>query len=871
MSNDPTTQVRPALHPGDKISYFEVQSPLAAGGMSLVWKGRDSVLNRDVAIKQLAAFDEADEEFRERFRKEAEIQKKVSASHANLVQVIEFIEDERGLFIVMEYVDGSSLDRVLAKLDGPMDPKQALGIMHQVAVALSAIHEANVLHRDLKPSNILLPRDGGVKVCDFGLATLVDEQEALTMGTARYMAPEMFTDADADGRADVYSLGMIAYEMLIGRPKFEEQFRTVLRDQRNQALRWMKWHTNQRLTATPAGRLVPELPEELSDIIERLMAKDPALRIGSALMLIDVLKRNFSTAGRARAAAEAAKQAVTSQVHSPSEPTAPLPTRSRMPIVLGVVLLSQVIIIGGIFAYLEMQKGEQLEQQQQLAFADYAAAKRLYESGDYPAARDAFAVVIDKWESVVPEQALFSRIRSLMATGFIQRDRGLVLMDEGNYSAATAAFDLSRQAFEDADSAIPANHGGLLKQRDELARERKRSLDFYAFAEPASKIKAMIDSGRFNEARLTIRELRSTGKQRLPKEDEILNAFNDRITQLTKASEINEVFAEAERKIDAGQFDEALQMLEESRSRLESSAFDEDIKKLEIEITYRATLRKAEMAQQRGDLAKAIVEYKAVIDIRPTEQLRQTLRELQSRYEYEEGKRLQALGDIDGAAARYNNSNNYLPNEPATSALAAIGRAAEKSAKVQEGDVAYASGDWEKAIGAWKVALGMAHDATTESKINNAYTRLYAGRAEEAMMDWRLADCREAVNAGLGYDTGDPQLLRTKALLEIAEQYQALVDRGDALYRQGKFGQAGPVFRKAREVIKGSQIDSSPVSKKIQDAEYESWMVKARTAYEARQWRQAMGYVSAAKNIRVTAEVSELETKVRAELDDEDG
>ena len=127
MSPESAQHISPALNPGDKLNYFDVQQPLAAGGMSLVWKGYDKLLDRHVAIKQIASSAMADESLREAFRREAELQKKVSASHKNLVEVIDFIEEPRGLFIVMEYVDGSSLDRTLTKLEGPVPPREALG------------------------------------------------------------------------------------------------------------------------------------------------------------------------------------------------------------------------------------------------------------------------------------------------------------------------------------------------------------------------------------------------------------------------------------------------------------------------------------------------------------------------------------------------------------------------------------------------------------------------------------------------------------------------------------------------------------------------------------------------------------------------
>ena len=192
------------LQPGDKLDKYEVGQQIGAGGLSVVWKAYDRLLNQTVAIKQLVLDSGVDEDaFRERFRREAEIQKKLSQANKNLVRVIDFVEDTRGLFIVMEYVDGPSLENLLSQNPGPVELKTALGIAAAAAVALGAIHKQGVVHRDLKPANILLPKDGGLKICDFGLASLLADQDPHAVGTVRYLSPEERNAEPGDAGAEM--------------------------------------------------------------------------------------------------------------------------------------------------------------------------------------------------------------------------------------------------------------------------------------------------------------------------------------------------------------------------------------------------------------------------------------------------------------------------------------------------------------------------------------------------------------------------------------------------------------------------------------------------------------------------------------------
>jgi eukaryotic-like serine/threonine-protein kinase len=194
---------------------------IGQGGMGAVYKARQPRLDRIVALKILPAEAARDPAFQERFTREA--QSLARLSHPNIVNVYDFGEADGLYYFLMEFVDGVALRQLI--LDGRLQPEQALAIVPQICEALQFAHEAGIVHRDIKPENILLDRTGRVKIADFGLAKLVGKEApavSLTatqqvLGTPHYMAPEQMKGLrSVDHRADIYSMGVVFYEMLTG-------------------------------------------------------------------------------------------------------------------------------------------------------------------------------------------------------------------------------------------------------------------------------------------------------------------------------------------------------------------------------------------------------------------------------------------------------------------------------------------------------------------------------------------------------------------------------------------------------------------------------------------------------------------------------
>ncbi len=286
------------LPAGTKIGKYEILERYAMGGQAVVYKAYDSLLDRNVAIKQISTHLAEDAQFMERFRKEAQILAKLGAEQPCIVTIHDLIEDEHGLFIVMEFVAGHSLATIMADTNGPTETKAALQILWRLAGALHAVHSAGIVHRDIKPGNVIIGEGLWPTIMDFGVAASVTGQTSMVLGTTRYMAPELFNGSMVDGRADMYSLGFVMYELLLGKPKFDEMFADVVRDPRSATMRWMKWHGNAAVQAPLLHEVNSSIPVALSYIVARMIAKDPEERFESMEELGKAIKGAFSPRGR---------------------------------------------------------------------------------------------------------------------------------------------------------------------------------------------------------------------------------------------------------------------------------------------------------------------------------------------------------------------------------------------------------------------------------------------------------------------------------------------------------------------------------------------------------------------------------------------
>ncbi len=869
MSPTPTTgTMTPALQPGDKLGYFDVQEPLGAGGMSLIWKGRDSLLGREVAIKQLADGSQIDEAARERFRAEADIQKKLSEQSEYLVQVIDLIDEPRGLFIVMEYIDGASLEHALQSSDSPMDPRQGLNLVYCLALALKQIHDGGILHRDLKPANILLQRDGRVKVGDFGLATVIEDQDPLTMGTTRYMAPELFGEDPADARSDIYALGMIAYEVLAGRGQFNKAFRTVLRDERHQAMRWMKWHTNQRLHAPPLRTVNSKVPEALSDLVTRMLSKDPSQRIATADQLVEVIKRNFTASGQAMGKVKSTpeSQAMAEPV-ADENPTAPLPKRSKLPLLLAINAVVLLAIIGGgvwyVRSYLPHQAQEKLRT---AALARLNEGMQLYTDKQYDQAIEIFREIARDWPND-PQLGNRAMIGGHMSKAYLRKAEGLAAMGDGDFAAAIGHYQGAHDSFESAENVPgrpPLTEINAMKGQMVNSRERARAL---------SDIQQLIQDDAFNKARQEIGRLREdklTEQQLTELERGKLALLSQQLEQRITKAHITATIEQANQLLAEGKSGEALELLEKTRKQ---HSTDEKLNKMIVDITsdirYRATLAEARQAENARQYAQAITLYQQTQAIQHSADTEARIRKLRARQALEQGMGYMTTDNFDAAAQQFIKAKGWDPTlTEADEMLKKINVTNTRQRLIDQAESAYAAREYTMCISTCDQILAMGSDADIQQLKNMATLRQSCNEARAAMDEDKLAPAKAKIDRALVIDAADVQ---ANVLLEEYNdrvQYNRYVEAGDAHRAKGEFGSATMAYRNARTVAKqSSAIPIEPIQQRLDNTDYESWMAKARSSIEARLWVEAMGQLKAAERIRDTDEVRKLKVKVQQELD----
>jgi serine/threonine-protein kinase len=268
---------------------FRLVTLIGAGAMGTVWRARDESLHEDVAVKMLASAGLLGRpDLLDRFRQEIRLSRRVT--HRNVLRTHELLDLGSSWAILMEYVDGTSLDRVLAR--GRLPFAAGVRIARQVVDGLQAAHARGVVHRDLKPSNILVDAAGVVKISDFGLARSASAGEGLTvegavLGTPLYMSPEQAMGRPADERSDVYSAGVVFYEILCGRRPFDADNPVAM----------LRAHIE--LPPPPPRDLNPALPPAMAALLLRALAKEPAQRFPSARDMAEALDRAAAEGGAA--------------------------------------------------------------------------------------------------------------------------------------------------------------------------------------------------------------------------------------------------------------------------------------------------------------------------------------------------------------------------------------------------------------------------------------------------------------------------------------------------------------------------------------------------------------------------------------------
>ena len=295
---------------------YEIERRLGSGGMATVYQARDTRLNRPVAIKVLHPQYAADEQFLRRFIHEAESAARLN--HPNIVQIFDVGEDKGQHYIVMEYINGSDLKKIITT-EGPLSIERTFRLVEEVARALEVAHQSGMVHRDVKPQNILVDHHDQANLSDFGIAKS-DRSSAYTdpgttFGTADYISPEQAQGLGSTPRSDIYSLGVVTYEMLTGKLPFEGDTPLAV------AMKHVQ-------TTPPSLRQwVPSIPPQLEAIVLQALSKDPQQRPASAREFAEMLRAYRSFGSQATTA----QPTVPRQQSNPDRTTVMNPNQVRQP------------------------------------------------------------------------------------------------------------------------------------------------------------------------------------------------------------------------------------------------------------------------------------------------------------------------------------------------------------------------------------------------------------------------------------------------------------------------------------------------------------------------------------------------------------
>jgi len=310
------------------IPGYKVKKELGAGGMAKVYLALDTKLDRAVALKVLSPAFAENSRITKRFIKEAKTAAQLQ--HSNIVSIFDVGKQGTMYYFAMEYLQENLKERIKEK--GGLKPREALAIIRDVAKALSYAHKKGFVHRDIKPDNIMFRKDGAVVLVDFGIVKAVNETTKLTrtgmsLGTPQYMSPEQIKARKVDGRSDIYSLGIVLYEVLTGKLPY----------QADDVIKLALQHT---------GSPIPKLPEKLKDfqpLIDKMLSKNPHERVRNAeglIRLIDALDYKF-------------KEKTTKIQLAPTKP------RRRTPLVF-LLLIVIVLAVGAVYLGLESKRNQEI-------------------------------------------------------------------------------------------------------------------------------------------------------------------------------------------------------------------------------------------------------------------------------------------------------------------------------------------------------------------------------------------------------------------------------------------------------------------------------------------------------------------------------
>ena len=892
-SNDSKEPPGGGLPDGARVGKYEIVGRIGVGGQAIVYKGYDSLLDRPVAIKQISSHLAGDPRFTERFHREAQILARLGGERTNIVAVHDLVTNESGLFLVMEYVPGHTLREVLDRQRHAMPTAATLQIIWHIARGLAAAHAAGIVHRDVKPGNILVTRDYNAKISDFGVAARAGGEDSLALGTTKYMAPEVFGKATVDARTDIYSLGFIAYEMLTGREFFTNLFSDVVGDPHTENLRWMKWHADPEQAAPRLADVNPKVPRELSDIVARMMAKDPAKRYAGIDQVIADLNKGFGGRRKDRPIRAGRQGPDTSDEHlvlpddhaaEIEEPlTAPIPRipmRVRTKVILGVSMVVLAILCAVALAvYVNVQR----RGRESLAVDAYRQAKKayddadaMYRAGDVTDGRTAFASALKSFEQIAAEYGDLSHGANAAArAGMCQ---AWIAMLEGRWGEADQC---CKQVIE--KGILPADETAAFKSELSARRTGIRHLDGAAewlgqedFVQARSALEAF---GRITGPAV---DLDARARQ-LRKELELKEAAARKQREFRRTLASGDAAVErANQDVQAGRYDdandgfrEAFDLYTQARGIFDNEAVTERFKGLELAKAMADYVR----ASVAGNLKGQVEALKRAVAARPTADLTDKLRTAQAEEAFQRGEALLVGGRLENmvkARDAFAESLAYKKLTKVDSALQRIDADIRRTRLMIEADDLVRAGRFDDAVKRYTAAATIRGGSDVAERLTDARVKLHNAAAEGHRRARRWDEALLAYER-LRQVTADDEALAEAAedganLVASERKYYEHLDAGKELAAAGEYRKAEKQFAKAQaiaeteELAKDLIIPAGEAAALRERALYDLSLSQGKAAHKSGDLNLALAHFRVARRQKDTEEIRSLIAQVQAEM-----
>ncbi len=866
LSHLPQGVVGLTLAPGDRVQHYTVVELIGSGGTSAVFKAHDALLNRHVAIKQilLAPGEEADT-YRARALAEAGIHKRAAAADpAMLVQLMDVVSDPRGVLLITEYVDGPSLEQIFEANPAPMEERQAMGILAGAAKGLASLHGAGILHRDLKPANILMPRSGGLRLADFGLSVAANSSQLMDQGTVRYLAPEVLQGQPATAASDLYALGMIAYEMLAGRAQYEEAFKAILRDQRNQAMRWVKWHTNPKIKPVPLAQLNPALSPAMLELVERLMDKDPLRRIGSADDLLNAIRTIVATPAPSAHTEGAPPPWLAQQgpvvPTSPAGATARIPQRKTWPLVaasVGVLVL--LAAIGALWAK-ENAKPDPASADRARALALMNQGEAAWQAGD---AASALAIFESMQDGGTHARRPGTTSRKFADAG-AAKSRFRLAFGQKDYAKADAALaDFERKAKQlEADAGYPV-HGLKIVQplQTEVAATLRNELGPRKdVADAIAEMQQLLDADKTRECMdKCTKWLKRAGL--LPEETAQITALRAQCSLSGRELATQRLLDKANAAVKSGDSRTAQNMLEDE-IKMRGEGVDPRVPQLLLDVQNGVKLNVIKAAYRAAQTpAEKISLLNAILALDPEFADKDKMPVYRAAQLLEQGNQAAAAGDWEAVEKSVSQGLALAPKD---AELIQLGQLAARQLRdkksVAEAEALFDSGDLAAAQTAYeKVADTVADKSVAKAarekvtlcrgkiKILEAATLIKAGEYLKADLALKAAqaDLPEDADIAAGFE-------RIKELQGELKLRQAAED----MFNREEYAAAVPAYLKLTDYIKAhpGTGDAETTAERLRISRFETNMLKCKQAMDHSEWASANGFLSGANTYAKSAE-----------------